>query len=441
AKVSAAAAQAAAAADAQAKTAEAAKPPLAKTATDTAQVAADAAQKALATNKPFTDAAAALTQAQNVHRAAEQARAFAARDLKLATDAVPVAKEAVGKTETLLQKLDSDLATAVQAETGAQQAIRAVAFSPDGQTLASGGDFGVVHTWDATSGQAVSSCAGHAGPIQALAYVDDRHLASASLDKQAVVWDLHPSWQLQRVIGDIADPSILADRVMAVDFSDDGSLLATGGGVPSRGGEVKIWKVADGTLARMLPEPHTDTVNSVAFSPDGLLIASAGADKYVKTFEVATGRLVMQFEGHTNHALGVDWRAGGKELASCGADGTIRIWNAENGDRVRAMEGFTRQVTSVRYVGQTQFLMATAGDPWVRKYNADNGGIQTNFGGPADYMYSVDATGDPNNGVVVAGGHDGVLRIWLAGGQTRHELRAPAPETAPSASDTQVSAP
>jgi WD40 repeat protein len=163
----------------------------------------------------------------------------------------------------------------------------------------------------------------------------------------------------------------------------------------------------------------------VAFSPDGKFVASAAADKYVKKFDAATGEQAAQFEGHTNHVLGVAWRAGGSILATCGAEGAIRLWDANTGDRIRDIEGFAKPVNAVRFVGQTQFLVTSSGDPLVRMVNTDNGGVQVNYGGPAEYMYSIDATADPNNGVVVAGGHDGVLRIWLANGQVLQTLAPP----------------
>jgi WD40 repeat protein len=410
-------------ADTQAKAATAAKAVPTKAAADTAAASAAAVVKALATNKPFTDALAALTLSRTKQKAGKQTHDFSTRDLKLATDAVPLATTAMAQAEAVLKQFDADLIAATKAETDAQQPVHCVAFSPDGRTLASGGDFGVLHTWDADTGKAVASYAGHTGAVRAVAYLSDAAFVSASSDKNAVVWDLNPSWRLERVIGDINDPALLIDRVMSVDFNPDGTLLATGGGVPSRSGELKIWKVADGSLVRAIADPHTDAVNSVAFSPDGQFLASAGSDKYVKKFDVATGKMLIQFEGHTNHVLGVTWRSGGKILASSGADFTIRTWSALTGDRIRTIVGYTKQITAVRFVGQTQFIVSSSGEPFVRKHNSDNGGVQTNFAGSVDYMYAIDATADPNNGVVVAGGHAGILRLWRSNGQVLHAIK------------------
>ena len=429
AKLAATAAANAQAADVAAKAAEAARAAPIAAATKAAQTAATAAQAAIALNKPFTDADVALALSQATQRSGKQAHEVAGRDLRLATEDIPAAKVSLTAVEALLKRVDGELVAAVEAEKAAQQPVRAVAFSPDNQTLVTGGDFGVLHTWNSETGAAISSYQGHTGPITTIAYVDNDRVVSSSSDKNAVLWDLNPKWQLARVIGDIANPAILIDRVASVDISSDEKRLVTGGGQPSRSGEVKIWNISDGALLQEILDPHTDAVTAVAFSPDDRFVASASADKYIKKFETSTGKQVAQFEGHTNYALGVSWRGNGQVLASCGADGTIRLWNAETGDSIRIIRGLTKQVSAVRFVGETQFAVVATGQALVRKYNTDNGGVQTNYAGPQEFMFAIDATGDPNNGIVVAGGYDGQLRIWRANGPVIQTIGPPQEPT------------
>ncbi len=154
----------------------------------------------------------------------------------------------------------------------------------------------------------------------------------------AIVWQALPVWQLERKIGNVDDPAIIVDRVLALAIDPSGNLLATGGGEPSRSGELKLWNVADGKLIRTITPSHSDTIFGLDFSPDGLLLASGAADRIVKVFNVASGALANSFEGHTHHVLDVAWRGDGKMLASAGADCVIKFWDYASGDQLRASQ-------------------------------------------------------------------------------------------------------
>ena len=155
--------------------------------------------------------------------------------------------------------------------------LRSVAFSPDNLSLATGGDFRALHTWDANNGAAVESFQGHEARVGAIAYTPGGDIVAGSEDQSASLWEANPGWILERTIGAVDDPSKLVNRVLTLDFSRDGTLLATGGGQPSRSGEIKTWKVADGSLVSAIADAHTDTVFGVRFSSDGKFLASGGA--------------------------------------------------------------------------------------------------------------------------------------------------------------------
>jgi WD40 repeat protein len=74
-------------------------------------------------------------------------------------------------------------------------------------------------------------------------------------------------------------------------------------------------------------EGHTGRVTSVAFNPDGRLLASGSADETIKLWDVATGREVRTLEGHTGYVESVAFSPDGKLLASGSWDGTIKLWN------------------------------------------------------------------------------------------------------------------
>ena len=195
--------------------------------------------------------------------------------------------------------------------------------------------------------------------------------------------------------------------------SPDGKLLAAGGGEPSRSGEVKVWDVSTGTLARALPESlHSDTVFGLAFSPDGKSLASAGADKFVKVTNVADGKEIRSLEGHAGHVMGVDWSEDGKKLVSGGSDNVVKLWDFESGDQIRTFLAAGKQVTAVRWGRGTGngVIVGASGDKLVRFWNPNDGTISRVFNGPDDYVYTVAISKDRAR--VAAGGADGVLFLW-----------------------------
>lgn len=403
----------------------------ADTAAKTAVIAATtAATMAVAAGKPYTDALITLRAARATQNTAAQASALAASEAKKAAEAVPVAQVTLKAAQDRMTELTVQVETSKKAAADVEQPIRTVAFSPDGRLLATGGDGQVVHTWSAETGEAMASFVGHTGTVGTVMFAGNSELLSGSADKGAFVWNAEPDWILERTIGSIQDASVLADRVMALDFNTDGSLLVAGGGVPSRSGEVKLFSTSDGSLVRSLPEPHTDGVLGVRFSPDGSMIATCGADKYVRVFQTATGELIRPFEGHTEYVLGVAWKADGLTLASCGADATIRVWNAATGELSRTITGFDKQVTDIRFIGDSINTVSSSGDKTVRLHRTDNGQNFRTFAGGTDFIYCVAAT--PDSRFIIAGSFDSVLRIWNGtNGTVLHELspERPAVET------------
>jgi WD40 repeat protein len=389
---------------------------LAKAAAD-AKRAADEAQQKLTQAKQRVEEttrnaerpAAERKRAEDSVAAAVRSIELAEQSAKKAADAVPVAKKVVETAEAA--KKDAD--TAVQAATKAAtdgKPVRCLTFSPSGLFLAIGGDSHLVQTVSADNGAPADTFEGAADAVLSLAYSPSAGLLAAGADKSAILWNTEPAWPLVRTIGAADDPSKFADRVIALDFSPDGRLLATGGGSPSRTGELKLWNPADGNLVRTVADAHSDTVCSVRFSPDGKLLASGATDRTMKVFDVATGALLKTFEGHTHHVLGVAWRADGQQLATAGADNVVKVWDFASGEQRRTIEGFSKEITAIQFIGGSPKTMTSSGDHFLRIVNTENGSQEKTYGGANDFLFSLGVT--PDGTLVAAGGQDGVLRVW-----------------------------
>lgn len=375
-----------------------------------ATLANEAAKKLETVQKPYNDAVAALKMAEAAQNLLSQQQTLAAKELQTATELVPIRKDAVTRAEALLAEAKVAVEAANKSLQESDLPQRSVAFSPDGSVLVTSGDFGSLHTWDGKTGGAMGSFVGHAGPVKFVTFVDDRTLASASDDQSIRIWDENPGWILERTIGSQDDSTTIAHRVTAVDFSADSAQILVAGGIPSRRGELQIFSTTDGSRLFSVPQAHDDVVYAARFSPDGKRIASGGADKYLRTFDIATSQQIRRFEGHTSYVLGVAWKRDGQLLASAGADDSVKVWNAETGDQQRTIATFRRHVTAVQFIGESDNVVTSCGDKQMRIHNAANGGQVRLFNTPTSWLHTVAAT--PDNAVAATGDAMGNVYLW-----------------------------
>jgi len=381
--------------------------------------AAKRLEEVKAKQKPAEDQVAAkqkaLEPADQALKKAQLSRSNATTELELARKALGTAesesvagKAALAAAETFRERSAADFQSARERALAAGRPVRTLCFSPDSRFLATAGDDQAVRTWNADSGLPHETFRGHRGAVFAAAF-SSAGIISGGGDATAIAWELHPAWTLERTLGTGDAASPIADRVNALCFSPDGALLATGGGEPTRGGEIKLWRTATGQLVRDLPRVHSDAVFCLAFSPDGRFLASGGADRLARIIEVATGRVVRTCEGHAGHVCGVSWNRNGRVLLTAGADGVVKVWDPTTGERKANLGGFSKEVNSVSFIGVTDQALVTSADKTVRIIQLDGKEVRS-FAGVNDFVHGGAIT--PDGRMVVAGSHDGVFHIW-----------------------------
>ena len=222
------------------------------------------------------------------------------------------------------------------------------------------------------------------------------------------------TWRLVKTIGNPKDSTVFADRVTSLAFSHDGKLLATGGGEPSRTGEVLIWDTASWSQVGNVADAHSDVVYDLQFSPQDNTLASCASDRMMKLLDVRAATPIRSFEGHTGHVLGVTWRADGRTLATAGADKVVKVWEAVEGTQKKTISGFKSEVTGVRFLGMADRFVFSMGDGKVE--SRDSGGnAKPGFPGFTDYVHRVTSSDD--GGIVAASGQDRVIRVWDQAGK------------------------
>ena len=358
---------------------------------------------------PAQKATDELNAATRAYEAAVRSVERSKEAVQKAADAVPEFEAAHKQREEAAAQRQKEKEEADKAVPTGEKPVFAAAFTADGSALATAGEDGLVHFWSAENGAPVEVYEGMGGPVTNLAATSNSGLLALGKNGAAIVWNASPDWKLVRTIGSPDSSESFDDRVTALHFSPDSQFLATGGGEPSRSGELKIWKVADGSLVKDLPDAHSDTLFDLEFSPDGQFIASCASDRFAKVHRVDNGEFVRAFEGHTHHVMGVSWRADGRLLATSGADKVVKVWDAQTGDQTKTITGWKKEVTAIKFVAISDEMITAAGDPQVSMRDS-NGGNKGGFSGPNDFVYTVRVSVDGKT--FASGGESSIIRVW-----------------------------
>jgi WD40 repeat protein len=204
-----------------------------------------------------------------------------------------------------------------------------VSFDPTGQYLLREGPGHTVQVRDVKTGKALGVAGRHKEAIRTMAFSPDgKRLATASNDGKVRVW----AWDPAR-LGQSSEPELdLSVRAFGfgsrVAFSPDGRTLATTGEEHA----VKIWDAKTGRQLQLL-RGHTGDVFAVAFSPDGRWLATAGEDTTVRLWDTASGTLQHTLRGHTGLINSIAFNPDGTRLVTGSRDKTVKVWDLTRLDR------------------------------------------------------------------------------------------------------------
>ena len=239
---------------------------------------------------------------------------------------------------------------------------------------------------------------------------DGTTLASAHGDRTVRMWDVETRELKHTLGGSLVHGSIerRGHRYAAhsVAFSPDGNILASGG----RGGRVLLWDTNRGRLKQFMLR-HAGTVWSLAFSPDGNTLAAATEGGYVYIYDVSNLRSVerkYRLRAHSERAWSVAFSPDGEFLASSGGDALVRLWDHETGRIIRTLRGHEEQVLSVAF-GAGDTLASGSADGTVRLWDVETRSSRT-LSGHTDWVFGV--AFHPNGEILASTGKDMSVRLW-----------------------------
>lgn len=285
-------------------------------------------------------------------------------------------------------------------------AVTSLAFDPSGQRLLSTGIGGSAKLWRLPC-RPPELLEGHDAPVRAVAASrDGRVVASAADDQTVRVW--HRG-------GDAGERAVTwqGAAITAVDVAADGSLVVAGNAL----GQVRVWRADGSELAPL--EGAATPITAARFDPGAERVAAASADGTVRIWqlpkdrkptrqpEVQQARRVLA--GHEGAATSLAWSADGMRLATAGADGSVRLWSAAAEEPPVVFTGAVEGITSVALAGEAQRVFALVAGRQIIAWYADAPAVPQPVATLPAAASTLVMTGDGTRACV--GGEDGVVRL------------------------------
>lgn len=284
-----------------------------------------------------------------------------------------------------------------------QSGVKAVAISPDGRFLLGAGSwsrgtrFGRIALWDIATGDMLWKAEARGAEMSSVAFsADGQMIASGCQDGTISLWDTLTGKEIRRLTG---QPSIAA-----LAFVSRGNSLVSAGGDERE--PIRFWDVATGKEIGSVH--HGGFISAMAISPDGRLLASGGS--ILRVVRIADGRELYRVPGHTEAISGIAFSSDGKVVATAGQDGRLWFWDAQSGAQIRKIVCPGGCFRSVVFLPGSTVCVAGSANGSVGLWDALTGKDLSPARGPRGTVCSLCYS--PDGTLIAAGYQDGGVRVW-----------------------------
>jgi WD40 repeat protein len=293
---------------------------------------------------------------------------------------------------------------------GHSAAVQCVAFSADGQMLASGGKDASVRLWDVAGRRLVATLSAHSESLAWLAFSNDGQTLATAGDDGLKLWNVNT----RRLITTLEETNIAR-----IAFSPVGTRLAIsfGGAIHAEqpGGPIELWDYVTHQILKTFPE----TGSRLAFSPDGKILAARSDNDSVKLWNVETGEEVRRLNNAGNvHCL--TFSPDGKSLASGNWAGEVRLWKVATGKEASKLAGHGSVVWAVAFAPNGGTLASASADQSVRLWNVATGKEEAKLIGHGSDVKTMAFT--PDGGTLATGGKDEKVMLWRTASKRPEDL-------------------